>query len=245
MQVLRRIATVVEMSRLQRRSPESVEPAVRSMDAFGQLLGRGDRTMLARMQASPEGRRRLAERDDVLALLSDRDRLRRLPDGSLGREYCRFAEEHQLFPERLAEQVRAARADTGGLVPGATPEVAWLHDRYRDLHDLWHVLTGYGTDMAGEWAIIAFQTKQVGYRSMAVMALLNCARHALAGRPDLLRTWWIGRRRGARARYLLAQDWARLLPRPLEEVRRELRIEPLPRYRTWDYPESLRAPAEA
>jgi len=211
------------------------------MDAIGLLLGRGDGSIVRRMKASPTGRKLLEERHDILALVSDREYLRSLPDGSLGREYCRFAEDNQLFPEVLARQVRDARSESRGVVPESTPEAAYLHDRFRDLHDLWHVLTGYGTDMAGEWGIIAFQTKQVGYRSMAVMAFLNLSRHALAGRPDLLLTWARGRRRGARARYLLAEDWERLLPLPLEDVRHELAVEPLAPYRTWNYREAVPA----
>ncbi len=243
--MIRKIRNAIEMTRIQRRSPEQVGPAVHSMDAIGLLFGRGDEWMLRRMKASALGRRLLDERHDILAVVSDRDHLRTLPEGSLGREYCRFAEENQLFPERLAESVREARAGSGGSVPESTPEAAYLHDRFRDLHDVWHVLTGYGTDMAGEWGIIAFQTRQVGYRSMAIMAFLNVLWNAFPTRPDLLGVWFGGRRRGARARYLLSADWERLLPMPLEEVRRELGIEPLRAYRPWNYSESAVASARS
>ncbi len=235
---LQNLARAAEARRHQRSNPEAVAPAVRSMDAIGELLGRGDGSMVARMKADPLGRKLLAERHDILALVSDRDYLRLLPDGSLGREYCRFAETNELFPETLAASVREARAETDGRVPNASDEAAYLHDRFRDLHDVWHVLTGYGTDMAGEWGLIAFQTRQVGYRSMAMMAFLNLLGKALRGRFDLLRTWLEGRRRGAKARYLLAQDWERLMPMPLEQVRAELEIDRLAPYRTWDYPQS-------
>ena len=238
--MLRKLLYAVEKSRIQRRTPEAVGPAVHTIDAIGLLLGRGDRFMVSRMKASPNGPDLLDARHDVLSLIADRDTLRALPEGSLGREYCRFAEENQLYPEILAAEVRAARSETGGWVPEATPEAAYLHDRFRDLHDLWHVLTGYGTDMAGEWGIIAFQSKQVGYHSMAVMAFFNMLKHALAGRPDLLIIWWKGRRRGRKAAYLLSADWERLLKLPLDEVRRELRVDPVEPYREWNYPSELR-----
>jgi ubiquinone biosynthesis protein COQ4 len=236
--LLSRGRLAIDTGRVQRERPGDIAPAVHAMDAMGLFFGRGDETMLARMQASDLGRQLLEERHDILALISDRDRLRILPEGSLGREYCRFAEDNQLFPEQLAAVVRQARVESGGFVPESTPEAAYLHDRYRDLHDLWHVLTGYGTDMGGEWGIIAFQTRQVGYRSMAVMAGLNMLKNAIPGRLDLVGTWWRGRRRGAAAQYLLAQDWEGLLPQPLEEVRRNLGIDPLPKYRPWNYPEA-------
>lgn len=241
----RQLRRAIAFSRAQKAQPEAVGPAVLTMDAFGLVFGRGDRPMLARMQATEAGRRILAERQDILRVLANRDHLREMPEGSLGREYCRFAESEQLFPEELARQVREARVESGGYVPESTPDVAYLHDRYRDLHDLWHVLTGYGTDMAGEFGIIAFQTKQVGYRSMTLLGFLNVARNAIPRRPDLFLTWFRGRRRGARARYLLAEDWERLLPLPLEAVRRELEISPLQQYRPWNYPVPTTGPAEA
>ncbi|MBJ20475.1 MAG: hypothetical protein GY910_22905 [bacterium] len=244
--MLRKIRNAIEKTRLQRDCPEQIAPAVKSMDAIGLVFGRGDKTMLRKMKASALGRKLLDERHDILALISDRDSLRSLPEGSLGREYCRFAEESELYPEVLARIVREARAETGGFVPESMPEAAYLHDRFRDLHDLWHTLTGYGTDMAGEWGIIAFQCSQVDYRSMQIMAFPNVVRNAIPRRPDLIATWFRARRRGKRTRFLLAQDWDRLLPMPLEEVRRELGVEPLgAAYRTWNYPASAPAHAES
>lgn len=244
--MIRRLRDAIEKTRYQRRHPNEVGPAVHSMDAIGLLFGRGDKTMLSRMKATREGRALLEARHDVLSLIADRDTLRQLPDGSLGREYCRFAEDNGLFPEILAKEVREARSESGGFVPESTPEAAYLHDRYRDLHDLWHVLTGYGTDMAGEWGIIAFQTKQVGYRSMTTMAFMNVVKMTLlTGRFDFLSIWFKGRRRGKRAKFLLAEDWERLLPMPLEEVRQELGVEPLAPYRPWNYPVPNEAPAQA
>ena len=52
-------------------------------------------------------------------------------------------------------RILEARSATGGQVPGATPEVAFLNDRYRDLHDIWHVVSGYGTDLGGVAAFLA------------------------------------------------------------------------------------------
>ena len=234
--LIARIREAIAKARAQRARPGDVGPAVHAMDAMGLLFGRGDEQMVSQMHRSPLGRKLLEERHDILARISDRDHLRGLPAGSLGREYCRFAEDNQLFPEQLASLVREARASSGGFVPDSTPEAAYLHDRFRDLHDVWHVLTGYGTDMAGEWGIIAFQSRQVGYRSMAVMAFLNVLKNAIPRRLDLLGIWWTGRRRGAAAKFLLAEDWEALLPRPLLEVRRELGIDSPPDYRPWNYP---------
>jgi ubiquinone biosynthesis protein COQ4 len=199
--------------------------------------------MLRRMRASETGRRLLDARHDILEVVTDRAALRAMPEGSLGREYVRFADTKQFFPEVLAASTREARCESGGLVPNATPEAAYLHDRYRDLHDLWHVAIGYDTDMAGEWGLVAFQTKQAGYRSMMLMASIGCFLTAMKGRFDLFGVWLDGRRRGKRAANLLAQDWERLLPMPLESVRKQLGLNPPPVYRPYDCPESAKPAA--
>jgi ubiquinone biosynthesis protein COQ4 len=222
--------------REQRRNPTCVATGVRAIDAMGELLGRGDASMVRVMRASKTGRDLLQERRDVLDFLTRRDWLKTLPEGSLGRAYLDFVETNRLYPEVLAKVVREARVESDGFVPNATPEAAFLQDRYRDLHDLWHVATGYETDMAGEWGLLAFQTKQTGYHSMMFIALTGCLREVIRGRPDLLKTWMDGRRRAGRSAPLLAQDWEGLLPMPLARVREKLGLNPPPRYRRFDYP---------
>jgi ubiquinone biosynthesis protein COQ4 len=234
--MLERLRHAFTAFRAHRADPEDVAKGVVHLDAFSLVLGRGDATMLARMRASALGERLLAERHAILDVLKDRERLLAMPEGSLGHTYARFALDKGLFPEKLAAIVREARAASGGVVPDASEEVAYLHDRYRDLHDLWHVLVGYGTDMAGEYALIAFQTRQTGYRSMAVGTFFSLSSTAIRGRWDLWATWFEGRRRGARAPYLMAQDWERLLPMPLAAVREELNLNPPPEYQPFDHP---------
>jgi ubiquinone biosynthesis protein COQ4 len=223
--------------RRHREDPEDVAKGVHMIDALCALLGRGDRTLVGRMKESEVGRRILAERKCVLDVLANRAHLRTLPEGTLGREYVRFADSHQLFPEKLAEAVREARAATGGQLPDATPDVGFLHDRYRDLHDLWHVVTGYETDLAGEYGIVALQSKQVGYRGMAITGFTSMLMTGLAHRRlDMIGTWFEGRRRGRDGAYLLAQDWDSMLEHPLEEVQAKLGFAEGPRYRPFDYP---------
>jgi len=244
--VLGRFRDVIVTITRHRQDPEDVAKGVHMIDALGALFGRGDRTMVGRMRASEQGRRILAARKSVLDVLADRPRLRTLPEGTLGRAYAHFADDNQLFPEELAEAVIEARAATGGQVPGATPELAFLQDRYRDLHDIWHVVTGYGTDLAGEYGIVALQSKQVGYRAMAITGFLSTLMTSIAQRRfDLIGTWFEGRRRGRRGAYLLAEDWESLLEQPLAEVQAKLGFEKPPVYRPFDYEKSVEAPAQA
>ena len=94
---------------------QSKDPSegIQVYDELALLLGRGDATMLGRMRETELGRRLLAEREDLLPLLSDRETLRSLPERSLGREYVRFTDERAIFPEELARKVVEARVASG------------------------------------------------------------------------------------------------------------------------------------
>jgi len=212
------------------RSKDPIE-GIRVYDILARWLGRGDRRMLARMVAHEQGRRLLEARQDVLAPLTDRETLRSMPEGSVGRALVDFLEAREIYPEELARKVREARAESGGFAPGASPEVAYLHDRFRDLHDLWHVVTGYDNDWAGEYGVVAFSAQQVGYRSQSIATFLSSLLAALTGRPDVLGTWIDARRRARRAPFLLAEDWPAMLGLPLAEVRSRLGLDPPPVYR--------------
>jgi ubiquinone biosynthesis protein COQ4 len=212
------------------RSKDPLE-GIRVYDILARWLGRGDRRMLSRMRESAQGRRLLEARQDVLTPLTDRATLRSMPEGSVGRLLVDFLEQREIRPEELARKVREARADSGGFAPGASPEVAYLHDRFRDLHDLWHVVTGYDNDWAGEYGVVAFSAQQVGYRSQSIATFLSALIAAVTGRPDVLGTWIDARRRARRAPYLLAEDWPAMLALPLAEVRGRLGLDPPPEYR--------------
>src|SRR5262249_28838383 len=58
----------------------------------GETLARMERRMLA----SESGKSILAERPDIVPLLEDRQALRRLPEGSLGRAYLAFVESEKI-----------------------------------------------------------------------------------------------------------------------------------------------------
>ena len=169
---------------------------------------------LARLTEDDEGARLLRERPAIDSTAIDYGALRALPDGTLGREYVRFLDAHGLDPDLFQ-------------APPGLPEVpAYIGKRMRQVHDLWHVLTGYGPDVRGEIALQAFTWAQTGMASAMLVTLGGSARFGLRD-PRVVGGAIEGYRRGSRARFLPSlriEDW---LARPLDEVRRELRIEPL------------------
>lgn len=173
--------------------------------------------------AHPEGRRLLQERPSLFAALADREALRRLPDGSLGRAYLAFMEAGELTPQGLVEAEEQNDADWPAEAP-PDADHQFYGDRLRDMHDLWHVLTGYGRDEAGEAANLAFSLAQVPEPGIALIVLTG----AVIGPKDWTLGWprYLLRayNRGRKAALLSAVPYERLLDQPLDDVRRLLRI---------------------
>jgi len=168
-----------------------------------------------------EGRRVYAERPSLLGALGDREALERLPEESLGRAYLQHIDRHGLDPGKLVELGRQRERVTA---PDA--ELRWVAERSELCHDLWHVLSGYGADGAGESALLLFSLAQTGGRSNL---LLSAGANLRMLRERGLR-WipyaWTAWRRGRRAVCLHALPYERLLPLPLSLVRRAAGIEP-------------------
>ena len=218
-------ARLREAAEIRERDPNEFRSAVLTFFGFG---GRDDGTIIERMRANPEGRRlvrgRVALPDGILrpALLRD------LPAGTLGRVYFEHCDANRLDPLLISTESQKVAAEFP-----ATAEHKFVYDRYRDSHDLWHVLTGYGTDMAGEAGIIAWTYAQLRNRGFLLIFLLNALMCTKRGRPDVFRTCWQGYWHGRRSPLLLAIDWGRYLDRPIEAVRRELGLEVAAPYRAF------------
>ncbi len=143
----------------------------------------------------------------------DLDALRRLPAGTVGREYARMLDARGLAPLVVGPAVRERLAERP------------LALRYTTTHDLFHVLTGFSTHPAGELGLFAFMIAQ-GFaggsrRRLWVSAAIYAAMLPLHAR-DLLHNLEVGLAMGARAENLLEQPLAEYLDQPLDGVRRRL-----------------------
>jgi ubiquinone biosynthesis protein COQ4 len=195
-----------------------------AFEAIAAVSGRDFERVFQRVAASPEGRALLTERPSLLAVLSDRAALRALPPGTFGRAYADFMDETGLDPSGLVAADEACEAAMPR--PASDPVRDWLGNRTRDAHDLWHVLTAYGRDEAGEAANLAFSYAQMPFRGIALILLAIVLLRPHGGRlrwPRYLHRAW---RRGRAARDLLTVRYERLLPLPLADVRRMLNIAP-------------------
>ncbi len=158
-------------------------------------------------------------------ILDDHTALRRTPAGSLAHAYCDFMESEGLTAAGLvAEYDRAGR-------PAYADLVEWFINRSRDTHDLFHVLTGYGRDALGEQCVLLFthgQAPSQGHLLIGYAGAANIAKMVKGSKAPVFGAVREAHRTGKGAPQLMAQPIRQLLERPLDDVRRELRI-PEPR----------------
>ena len=179
-----------------------------------------------RLRKSEQGRRLLAERPDLVSMLTDRERLRAMPEGSLGRAYLAFVESEGITAAGLVDASERARRD------GESADVAWLRNWLRDTHDLWHTVLGYRGDLIGEAAILAFSYHQTGNWGVAMIAALAWYKLGRVTEPSLhaRRVVVDGLRRAKQMPWFVDVPWHQWLERPLVEVRNALRVDSSAQY---------------
>lgn len=175
----------------------------------------------ARLLRSVEGGRIAYEREEFAERLSDKAWLAGFGPGTVGAAYRDFIAPRGLSAEGLAEESRKVPDSE---IDAAHP-FAWYGRRIRDVHDVWHVLTGYGTDALGEACLVAFsypQTRSLGFRVIAAAARTRMrqlkAPHAYA---EAVKE---GARNGKKAAWLPAVDYPALFAENLESARARLGI---------------------
>lgn len=225
-----RIRTLIDATRAALADPEDTAQAFRIAEALS--FGAPDR-IRNRFRRHPDGARMLCGRDDILAVLTDREALEALPEGSFGRAYLAFLDSEGITAEGLVE---ASREGAGAEFYASDNDDAFVRRRMRDTHDLWHTVTGYQGDLLGEAALLAFTFAQTGHPGVGFLAGVG---FVVAADPRARTMIVDGYRRGKRANWLPPTDWAALLPLPLDEVRRRLGVDPVPDY------EPVRDPAAA
>lgn len=180
-----------------------------------------------RLGSTPEGRELLRNKPDILPILSDRDALRAMPEGSVGRAYLRFVESQSLSADGL---VAASEEAPRGV--RKTSEEIWLGNRLRDIHDLQHVMCGYGRDTLGELCLLSFMVTQTPNRGIAFIIFV--ARRKARQAAQLFSVDACieeGRRIGEAATWFATVKWEERLAEPLDQVRAELGIQKPTLYR--------------
>lgn len=171
-----------------------------------------------RMAATEEGRGILRDRPRIRVDRIDMEALAQLPAGTFGREYAQYLSRHGFSPDERHEVQFVA-----------DPELAYVMQRYREVHDFWHVLSGLPPTVVGEVAVKWLEMVQTGLPMCALSAFVAPARLSPADRRLLCSTyipWAINT--GKTAAFLLGVRYEDLLPLPLDEVRKRLHFAAAP-----------------
>ena len=174
-----------------------------------------------RLLTTEQGGRIAYRREEFAARLMDNAWLDSLPAGSVGAAYRDFIREEQLSAEGLAEVSRQGINNVDEQHP-----YAWFGRRTRDVHDIWHILSGYHRDALGEACLVAFSYAQTRGLGWALIALGAAWRARGAKDYPFVKAIWQGYQRGKAAAWLLGEDYERLMAEPLETARRRLNITP-------------------
>ncbi|VDD90595.1 unnamed protein product [Enterobius vermicularis] len=174
------------------------------------------RNIKRRMEEDESGRRLLRDRPRITNATIDRNYLRSLPDGTLGKEYDKFL----------------LRLDTD---PDSRPTVKFVDDpdlvyvmqRYRETHDFNHVLLQMKTHMLGEVTVKYFEGIQFGLPMCILGSIFGGARLKKKHRRILYHKYlpWVFEQ-ATKARLLIALDWENHFDKPLSELQRICSITP-------------------
>ncbi len=204
-----------------------------AMDGWG--IGRVAR----RASTVPEGQRLLRERP-MLAI--DLEAYGKLPEGSLGRflfDWFATWKVAPFLPRRTA-----------------VGEVEYFVDRLFFTHDVWHALTGLGTDLRNELRFLGVLLSQ--YTSGSAMMALAFgiwkvpAQYGWAAFFSVPLEVWRFYRWGCRCKDLCFVPWEAYLDKPVEQVRAEFLAGARPQIGEWqswpaariELPPHLRPPLE-
>jgi ubiquinone biosynthesis protein COQ4 len=165
------------------------------------------------LRKSERGRRLLTERPSLQRKALDLPALERMPPGSLGHELARHYRDNAIEPFERTVEVQE--------------DVHYIANRYREIHDILHVVTGYRIDRIGELELQAFVLGNLHSRTAASVILFMTGRLMRRKPPGFdvssyASRLWAAFRRGSRAREALSFSFEQHWDRPVSSLREQL-----------------------
>ena len=154
-------------------------------------------SLAQQFQRSEEGRRMLSERPSLQGNTLDLGALERLPEGTLGHEFARYFRDNKISPFETTLELKT--------------DIDFIAKRYRETHDLLHLVTGYGTDVMGEIELQAYALGNLGIRTALLIVVVGTlgqikSRQSGVDLSVYLRRLWAAYHRG-RASPLFLDFW--------------------------------------
>jgi len=166
----------------------------------------------AKMLKTRLGGEIIYNREEISDYLLD---LKNRPEGSVGRA-C-----YDMFPDQAKLLQISRRKSNDEWIEGKHP-YSWMARRYRDTHDIWHILTGYPPTGSGEMCLTMFsyvQTKSLAWLLISIYTLFAYGVSFIG-----LRMMYEAYKNGKAAECLLSQNYDELLSENLESARKRLNI---------------------
>jgi len=208
------------------RLTRNKEDTIQVFEIMRALAGRSTFKGYARLICTPGGGEIAYARRELAPVLSDPNWLAQFGPGTVGEAYRRFMQEEDLSAEGLAMQSRMTEPAID------EPHVlAWYGRRLRDVHDVWHVLSGYGRDALGEACVVSFSYAQTGHKGFGFIGVAGA--WEISREAPKVRAFSAVREafgNGRRASWLPSENYEVLFTEPLEAARRRLNISPPTRY---------------
>lgn len=169
------------------------------------------------MLSSPTGRRILRDRPRITSQSMSLEKLRTLPDGSVGRGYAAWLDREGVGPD-TRDQVRYIDDE----------ECAYVMQRYRECHDFYHALMGIPVMVEGELALKAFEFANT-LLPMTALSLFATVRLRPAERSRLWNIYipW-ALVNGLRSADIINVYWEEELSKNMDDLRTRLGIEKPP-----------------
>lgn len=203
--------------RLIRRDPETTtdEAAIVEMGFARSKLGR----RFARWESVVEHLRRDPRTAGAVAARKPfgpivLDDLAKLPEGTLGRVMADHCRERGIDPNLIQ-------------VP-PDDEVGWMLNHMYQTHDIWHVLTGWGNDLAGEVGLGGVYAAQFGNPAFFGYMLALIFLNVIMRRADLgevFEAFSAGYQTGKQTQPLFGVDWDECWKVPIDELRERFEID--------------------
>jgi ubiquinone biosynthesis protein Coq4 len=145
------------------------------------------------------------------------DDLAQYAPGSLGYAYYRHLHDNGFDPNFVPIQK-------------VTDDFSYFIRRMGQLHDIWHVITGFDTSIPGELGLQGFVAALVPDQQFPVSLISSGLVHTVMHNPALatpaleaIAQGWLN---GQKAQPLLGVKWEEMWERPLDELRQEFNIIP-------------------
>ncbi len=147
----------------------------------------------------------------------DLDELFAYPEGTLGHAFAAHMKVNRLDPSALP----TAQAED---------EKSYLYAHLYETHDIWHAVTGFPTDVAGELGLQAFYLAQLPTRLAGILlsgGLINMMMYNFEDRDRRMTAIAKGWTMGKAARPLFGVDWRQLWGEKIGDVRARYLVDPV------------------